>query len=208
MEQLNAILGTLSYVPAVLVGVFVACGRAERKRYYYLRALLVCLIICVLRHTIIQQVRAASFASQGITTLANSSVSVMTCVLCTLSVWFCYQKQSGWQLLYYGITGFCLQFITHKLYELLQIFFTFIKPVETAIVVGITAVGYLIAWKKLFSKLDTETMAQRRSMQIAIAVICIYINFFVRLDIFSSSVAVKLAVWFLSVAAMASILLL
>ena len=145
MPSAVSFLGSLSYVPAVLAGMMIACGRSARKPLFFLRAVVIALALTVIRYYANAYLMGLSIDSAILRSLAITSLSILTCVLCAFSLLLLYEANSGWKLLFCGITGFCLQFLTRKVYELAEIFISFTKAQETIFVLAVTAVFFLIA---------------------------------------------------------------
>ena len=210
MSSAISFLGSLSYVPAVLAGMMIACGRSARKPLFFLRAVVIALALTVIRYYANVYLIGLPIENALLRSLTFSSLSILTCVLCAFSLLLLYNESSGWKLLFCGITGFCLQFLTRKVYELAELFIPFTKAQETIFVLAVTAVCYAVAWRLFFRRIDVDAMLRPHRMQPAIAVIAVYVNLFVRISTqqMSATLGLKMMNWLLSVAGVGALLML
>ena len=183
MISTDRLLGTLSYVIAAFLGMLMVGCRLPRKPRFSLRAAACCAGISAARYTVL--VYGIDLARP---LLGNeliwfyTTTNLLVFLLCFLGVGVCY-RCNVWAMLFCATAGYSLQYITHKIYELLPLLGpTPSKLGETALVLLIAGAAYLPIWYFYFRRANHMGMFQKHKLQIGIAVVfvvfTIYVNMF------------------------------
>jgi hypothetical protein len=181
---MDGILGTLSYVIAAFAAMFIVANQLPKRKYFILRAIIGCVAICAIRYGLKEWTDMFTFKSSFLRYTIISTAYLLVFILCALSVRLSFDC-NVWAVLFCATTGYCMQYTTRKIYELLPLIFHFepTKWLETLIVAGITAVFYFLAWYFLFRKNNYKGMLNEYKPQIVIsivvAVLTLYLNTYV-----------------------------
>ncbi|MBR2286723.1 MAG: hypothetical protein IJ865_00660, partial [Clostridia bacterium] len=179
--SIDRFLGTISYVLAALSGMLIVGCRLPKKPHFALRVILAFLVTFFIRYTVVvYSVGKLSFQNQTQFILCISTANLLVVALCSLFLAFCYSANL-WATLFCSTAGYSLQFIAHKLYKMIPLFFSEpSKGMETFLILLISALIYLPVWYFYFRRANHVGMYQKHKLQIGIAVVfvlfTIYIN--------------------------------
>ena len=175
--------GTISYVLAAFCGMLLVGCRLPKREHFFLRAVLSCIGICILRYIVlVYGFEQMHFRNEFLRLLGLSTGNLLVVGLCFLSLGVCF-RANVWAMLFCSTAGYSLQYISRKIYDLLALALPSLsKPMETLLVLLITALIYIPVWLFYFRKANYVGMFQKHKLQIVIAVIfvifTIYINMF------------------------------
>ncbi len=175
--NLERFLGTLSYVLAAFGAMLIVGCRLPEKKHFWLRSVFSCAFICLFRYVLLVEVVPLLRISVGINrVIIWATINMLVVVLCFFAIGFCYIANL-WAMLFCATAGYCMQFITHSLYEFIPLLsFHPSKWEETGLLILITGIPYSLIWYFYFRKANHVGMYQKHKPQIVIALIILFIT--------------------------------
>ncbi|MDE5721378.1 MAG: GHKL domain-containing protein [Clostridia bacterium] len=167
--MISRLLGSFSYVAAVYCGMLLVGWKLPRRKLFWLRAvagLIVCWAVRLGLVLLVGEIHVGITLNRFL--LGTTFLFIF--VLCMACTFFCY-RCNIWAVLFCGITGYCMQFVTYKVYEFIPLFiFNPDKVVETVLLVVITAALYAVFWAVVLRKTDYRGIYNKHIPQFMVAI--------------------------------------
>lgn len=173
MWSMDRLLGTLSFVIATVAGMMIAACRLPKREHFGGLAVGFSLLVCAFRYAL-RTAQDLTWEQVDSPIVGWILVGFLPFLMCLLMIRVCY-RTNIWGTLLCATSGYCMQFISRKTYELLILFTgTPGKLAETLIVGLITFVMYWPMWFFFFRRLDRTGAMLHHHLQICVSTLAIF----------------------------------